>query len=122
MYNRYIGNTGKRYIIEENERSPSDSSGYKKSGRSAAAAPGLSSHFASLPAARRGFSLSSILHETKEGGSLTGALRGALSGILPKGIDIGDLLLILILLLIYLEKEDEDILIMLSALIYLGLK
>ena len=45
-----------------------------------------------------------------------------LSGILPVGMDIGDLLLILVLLLLYLEKEDEEILIILSVLIFMGFK
>ena len=40
---------------------------------------------------------------------------------LPGRLDTGDLLLILILLLAWLEKEDEEMLILLSALIVLSL-
>ena len=40
---------------------------------------------------------------------------------LPGGMDTGDLLLLLILFLIWLEKEDEEILILLSALLVLSL-
>ncbi|MBR4692830.1 MAG: hypothetical protein IKP17_08730 [Oscillospiraceae bacterium] len=40
---------------------------------------------------------------------------------LPGKLDTGDLLLILILLLAWLEKEDEEMLILLSALIVLSL-
>jgi len=39
-----------------------------------------------------------------------------LLGMLPKGIDIGDLLLIAILLLMYLESGDEECLIILAVL------
>lgn len=40
---------------------------------------------------------------------------------LPGGLETGDLLLILILFLIWLEKEDEEILILLSALLVMSL-
>ena len=40
---------------------------------------------------------------------------------LPGNLDTGDLLLILILFLIWLEKEDEEILILLSALLVMSL-
>ena len=56
------------------------------------------------------------------GGEGLGSLRHLLGGLLPDGIELGDLLLILILLLLYLEKEDEEILIILSVLIFMGLK
>lgn len=54
-----------------------------------------------------------------EGGQ---AHRGPLALLpLPGKLDTGDLLLILILLLAWLEKEDEEMLILLSALIVLSL-
>ena len=40
---------------------------------------------------------------------------------LPGSLDTGDLLLLLILFLIWLEKEDEEILILLSALLVMSL-
>ena len=40
---------------------------------------------------------------------------------LPGKLETGDLILILILLLVWLEKEDEEILILLSALIVMSL-
>jgi hypothetical protein len=45
---------------------------------------------------------------------------GLLSG-LPGRLETGDLILFLILLLVWLEKEDEEILILLSALIVMSL-
>ena len=47
-------------------------------------------------------------------------LAPLLRGLLPKGTDPGDLLLIVLLLLLYLEKEDEEYLIALFALIAMG--
>ncbi len=52
---------------------------------------------------------------------LKDGLKDMLQGVLGDKFDIGDLLLILILLLLYLEKEDEEILITLSALVFIGL-
>ena len=40
---------------------------------------------------------------------------------LPGNLDTGDLLLILIVFLVWLEKEDEEILILLSALLVMSL-
>ena len=40
---------------------------------------------------------------------------------LPGKLETGDLILILILLLVWLEKEDEEILILLSALVVMSL-
>ncbi len=44
---------------------------------------------------------------------------GLLSG-LPGNLETGDLVLFLILLLVWLEKEDEEILILLSALVVMS--
>ena len=59
-----------------------------------------------------------------EGGETPPALpprpAGLLSG-LPGKLETGDLILFLILLLVWLEKEDEEILILLSALIVMSL-
>lgn len=52
-------------------------------------------------------------------GSAAG-LKGILNGILGNRVDTGDLLLYLVLLLLYLEKEDEELLITLAALVVLS--
>lgn len=104
MYNRYIGNTGKFYRVED--------SGDKKSSSIPISEPNTPLHSPVKSSAR------------KSGGvlpfGLSDGLKGLLKGILPEKIDIGDLLLILILLLLYIEKEDEDVLILLGALIIMG--
>ena len=52
-------------------------------------------------------------------GSAAG-LKGLLNGLLGNRVDTGDLLLYLVLLLLYLEKEDEELLITLAALVVLS--
>ncbi len=52
-------------------------------------------------------------------GSAAG-LKGILNGLLGNRVDTGDLLLYLVLLLLYLEKEDEELLITLAALVVLS--
>ena len=52
-------------------------------------------------------------------GSAAG-LKGILNGLFGNRVDTGDLLLYLVLLLLYLEKEDEELLITLAALVVLS--
>ena len=52
-------------------------------------------------------------------GSAAG-LKGILNGFLGNRVYTGDLLLYLVLLLLYLEKEDEELLITLAALVVLS--
>ena len=52
-------------------------------------------------------------------GSAAG-LKGILNGLLGNRVDTGDLLLYLVRLLLYLEKEDEELLITLAALVVLS--
>ena len=108
MYNRYVGNTGKFYRVDE----PGENSIIKPP-----PAPYIEAKPRSDAAASSFLSLKNILPH-----GLSGGLKGMLNGILPEKMDVGDLLLILILLLLYLEKEDEEILIILGALIFLGFK
>ena len=57
--------------------------------------------------------------EPPEPGALPPPKPGGLA--LPGRMETGDLILILILLLIWLEKEDEKMLILLSALVVMSL-
>lgn len=107
MYNRYIGNTGKYYRVEEpgDKIPPKPVSVPDPDYHTTAKAPNpISKPKGFFPNSR----------------GLSDGLRGLLKGILPDKVDIGDLLLILILLLLYIEKEDEDILIILGALVLMG--
>ena len=105
MYNRYIGNTGKFYRVDE----PGD-----KRPENTAFIPHIDSPKKLAPSAGRQGPKSLLPH------GLTDGLKGMLKGILPGKMELGDLLLILVLLLLYLEKEDEEILIILAALIFFG--
>lgn len=116
MYNRYIGNTGKFYRIDDDNLPAQDARQFpaqqseQRPDTHAHASPQHTPH----PKGSSPFSFSQQ--------DLIGGLKGLVSNVLPDGMDIGDLLLILVLLLLYLEKEDEEILIILSVLLFMGFK
>lgn len=105
MYNRYIGNTGKFYRVDDEALPLHDARQYPHSAAE------------KLPAKSNAPGSNQPPHS-----DIIGALKGVLGNFLPEGMDIGDVLLILILLLLYLEKEDEEILIILSVLLFMGFK
>ena len=112
MYNRYIGNTGKFYRVDDDiPDRPASPPTTGRENRSEV-------HHNSSGDNRTSQHRSSLFSQPE----LLGNIKGLLNGILPEGMDIGDLLLILVLLLLYLEKEDEEILIILSVLIFMGFK
>lgn len=114
MYNRYIGNTGKFYRVNDDELPVRDDHQFTPQ-----PAP---IHAAEQPPQNTPHIRSAVSAHSYSPPDLTVSLKKLLSGILPVGMDIGDLLLILVLLLLYLEKEDEEILIILSVLIFMGFK
>ena len=116
VYNRYIGNTGKFYRIDDDELPHRDARHYPPQTpqqQTDTRSYSFPQH-TTQPQSPFPFSISQQ--------EIIGSLKGLLSNFLPDGMDIGDLLLILILLLLYLEKEDEEILIILSVLIFMGFK
>ncbi|MBR6653963.1 MAG: hypothetical protein IKL27_04420 [Oscillospiraceae bacterium] len=115
MYNRYIGNTGKVYRIDDSSLPEIDARHYP-----APPEPDIpqTTPIYSAPNHRP----NSTMPFPFPGKELAGSLRGILGSFMPEGMDISDLLLILVLLLLYLEKEDEEILIILSVLILSGFK
>lgn len=126
MYNRYIGNTGKFYRVDdrphEQHEHAHDTPGEHDSRREPSQPqPRMTPQYGSPPirhAPQRPNNSGSLFNLPE----LVGGVKGLVNGILPKGTDISDLLLIIVLLLLYLEKEDEEILIMLSVLIFMGFK
>lgn len=119
MYNRYIGNTGKFYRVDD---TPHERSSEAQNAEHRREAPPIGAQY-------KNTSNQNHVHaRPNSSGSLfnlpeiLGGVKGLVNGILPKGTDVSDLLLILVLLLLYLEKEDEEILIMLSVLIFMGFK
>ena len=109
MFNRYIGNTGKYYRVEDDIHISNDSPHDHGDPISPTAISPVSMH-------------KSAIHRPAPRNNPAESLKRILGGVMPKGTDVGDLLLILILLLLYLEKEDEEILIILSVLIFNGFK
>ena len=116
MYNRYIGNTGKVYRIDDSSLPEIDARHYP-----APSEPDVPQS-APLYSAPHHIPSSAMPPFCFPGKELAGSLRGILGSFMPEGMDISDLLLILVLLLLYLEKEDEEILIILSVLILSGFK
>ena len=99
-YNRYIGNSGKFVRVEEEPRPAPRQAPDRPAPRREPAAP----------APKRS--------APRQGGQSSPA--ALLRGLLPAGTDPGDLLLFVLLLLLYLEKEDEEYLIALFALLAMG--
>jgi len=99
MYNRYIGNTGRRYRVPEaSDRAPGGSA------ISAGEARGRERQRAPAPRENAVFGVT----------NLTGSLRSLIPP-LPFGMDTGDLLLLLLLFFLYTESGDEDFLIILAV-------
>ena len=110
MYNRYIGNTGRYYRVDE------DTPPEPASRRPSAPPPGPG-----RPPAHGGHAPEGKPAAQKLG-EMARSLKEVVGGLLPEGMELGDVVLLLILLLLYLEKEDEEILIILSALVFMGFR
>ena len=100
MYNRYVGNTGKFYRVEERHDRPEKaveiSAHAPHDSKKAPGAPGHP-HNAGKPA-------------------LFGS--GFTDLTLPFGLDTGDLVILALLIFLYFESKDEEFLIMLGVLAY----
>ena len=96
MYNRYIGNTGRRFRVDDSPAAENAKNTEYAAGQETGAKAG----------AARAESFS-------DRSAATG--RGPLSALLPQGTDMGDLLLLVLLLLLYNESGDEEFLLILAA-------
>lgn len=108
MFNRYIGNSGRMYKVEDMQQ------------------PRSSFASAQDPYSRHIRPERPPAHTRQSGGlfSLSGLadqLRQSFGQLLPQGMELGDILLIVILFLLYLESKDEELLITLAAFIVLDL-
>ena len=110
MYNRYIGNTGKYYRVDDDHYSDT-----RTDPQSPLQSTDISSTVSVSGTPEKQGSTYPIMQNNP-----IGSIKRLIGNFMPKGAEIGDLLLILVLLLLYLEKEDEEILIILSVLIFNG--
>lgn len=92
MYNRYIGNTGKYYRVDDTPQK--------------AVPP---------PVASQKTEYSTSTPTKPQTSKPAKPLSGILSKIMPDSFDSGDLLLLILLLLLYNESGDEEYLIILVA-------
>jgi len=127
---RYIGNTGKRYRVEDNPHHTASPKTHRASVRTGTAgyaghAPQTSRHDAP-PKHRQETQAGCVSDGTGHSGFLSGlsgifsseGLSASLRSLIPAlpfGLDVGDLLLILMLFLLYTESGDEDFLIILAV-------
>ena len=91
MY-RYIGNTGRRYRVEERVM------------------PSASAPPEQQPAPQRHQNMMRPPQASPFGG-----LEGVIRSILPAGMDAGDLMFLVLLLLLYMDSRDEEFLIILAV-------
>lgn len=135
MYNRYIGNTGKYYRVEdiddiskasepvytvpeppaphvEEEPLPinPDSEEHMKE-----TAPSHSSNKDEKKKRKISF-------EPEKIEQIPGNLRGLIKNHLPESIDLGDILLVLVLLFLFIENDDDEVLLVLIILIFMWVK
>lgn len=114
MFNRYIGNTGKYYRVDEDSNNAINT---KPPMQPQPKAESLLTAVRNIENPRKNYTQPTMPRHTPARN-----MKKILDGFLPKGTEVSDILLILVLLLLYLEKEDEEILIILSVLIFNGFK
>lgn len=141
MYNRYIGNTGKFYRVEDDappafqqsqayrpqtppgaypqpQRETYPRESYPREPQGSPRNPPQADGHGRSQGFLSGI-LGSIFPNNDGHGKGQGFLSGILGSILPKGLDTGDILLFVLLLLLYNESKDEELLIILAALFLL---
>lgn len=135
MYNRYIGNTGKYYRVEDIddilaasepaytapeppapsvEEEPQLISPVPEEHTSKTASP----HSSNKDEKKK----KKISFEPEKIEQIPGNLRGLIKNHLPESIDLGDILLVLVLLFLFIENEDDEVLLVLIILIFMWVK
>ena len=128
MYNRYIGNTGKFYRVEdpEPEQGAPPRLGVPPF-RELPPLPVWEPVPPPPPDVGRGVPPSSPPLSSKDEGAkfdmgamfnMPGTLRETLRDKLPERLDLGDLLLVIVLIYLFLEGDDDDMLIILGVLLF----
>lgn len=139
MYNRYIGNTGKYYRVEdaddiskalESEPAPEpeipptqpemakgDSERGERSDLEEPPSPPPRQESSKMSDRKKKPSI-----EPGKIAELPGSLRGLIKKYIPEGLDLGDILLVLVLLFLFLENDDDEMLIVLIILIFMWVK
>ena len=132
VYNRYIGNTGKFYRVEEGEPLRRESPQWEPVSlpepewippqpppppmeayySPPPSPPPLPSPLPPLPKEEGAkFDLGAVFN-------VPGSLRETLRDKLPESLDLGDILLVLVLIYLFLEGDDDDMLIILGVLLF----
>lgn len=107
MYNRYIGNTGKYYRVEDDPRNLNSRNQRRGAGN---------------PPPRQNKETSPLKDNKppakfSEGGGISSLLGGGINSLLGGGkFDTGDLMLLALLFFLYKESGDEELLILMIVL------
>lgn len=144
MYNRYIGNTGKYYRVEDVDdikasqvlppqvqKSPSvippqpePENEYEPQVNPDEGKPPEGVYPFPPPdkPAKKEKKKKKLTLEPEKLEQIPGNLRGLIKDHLPKSIDLGDILLVLTLLFLFIENEDDEVLLVLIILIFIWIK
>lgn len=133
IYNRYAGNSGKYYRVDDRPEKPRSDQNAPSPGQphhdplGSEPSPGHAPPLQHEPPPRHDpppnhgpSPLLSFFGQSfkKPPGKFLGGLGESLNGMLPFGFETGDLLLLLMVFLLYTESGDEEFLIILAALAY----
>lgn len=113
VYNRYIGNTGKYYRVEDRPQTGPDSGGSGQR-RQPSRPPPEPTPPPEPVEKKTKLDVKKLAESIPE---WSGKFRHVIKSNMPAGIDCGDILLILILLFLFIEDEDDDMLLVLILLI-----
>ena len=97
MYNRYIGNTGRHYKVDEPRSKPAPAPTAQRKATPPNEPPRKNAGTLRPTAPKKTFQLSEIL---------------------PKNLDTGDILLLLMLYLLYSDSGDDEFLIIMAVLFF----
>ena len=126
IYNRYVGNSGRFTRVNDGPGTPGASSFGPRPGQPYQSPPHSEPpNTGPPPGSPQGFGpppdpppFQGPPPNTKPPGKFLGGLGEMLNGILPFGLEVGDLMLLLLLLFLYTQSHDEEFLIILVVLGY----
>jgi len=138
MYNRYIGNTGRYYRVDDTDdmrAAPEPKPAPEPE------SPPIPSIEDNHPAKAQGSAheehespypdeiseesdekKKKFTFEPEKIAKVPGNLRGLIKTHMPESIDLGDILLVLILLYLFIENDDDEVLLVLIILIFMWVK
>lgn len=136
MYNRYIGNTGRYYRVDDvddtmpapepesaPEPDPSPTPPNEDQHPLAEVQEAIHEEAVSPPSIEEPEEKKKKLKfEPEKIAKVPENLRGLIKNHMPEGLDLGDILLVLVLLFLFIENDDDEVLIVLIILVFMWVK